>query len=511
VIGSLLVGLLAVAPAAGAEHRYALVVGNDRGDADEQRLQYATRDATRVGEVLQSLGGVSPADVVLLHNPDAGQVRQVLDTLTRRIAAEQQADDRSLLFLYYSGHADADTLHLSGTRLPLAELKAAAESAPADVRLLVIDACRAGSITRLKGGAPVAPFEINLGDAGSASSGLAIITAAAPGEDAQESERLQGGVFTHHFLAGLQGAADASGDHVVTLDEVYRYSKARTILTTSQAPVVQHPNYRYQISGGEQLALTRLDGARRMGQLRLDLGGEYIVFDARESQVVAEFEVDSGGVIALPEGRYVVRRRTPARVYQADVRVEEGQLAQVSEDLLRQLPYGQTARRGGATERHVALGIISGAAVTGPLEDGMSASPGGFAGIRLDSPALTVDVRLRYSVASGDNDYLSISQSAFAIDTTATRLWDVGRVAGGAGLRIGGERFTQRFETEGTAPDRTAAALHASPIVRGELSLTPRLSLGVEAGLSAYVLPADDTYSLTAVPYASADLSVFAF
>jgi len=513
VIAALLASALLSPEADAAERRYAIVVGNNRGDASEQALQYATADASRVVGVLQSLAGVSPADTTLLHNPDADQVRETIARIERRIGADAAEGDQSLLFIYYSGHADADSLHLSGTRLPLSELKDAVEDGAADARLLIIDACRAGAITRLKGASPVAPFEINLSDEATVSEGMAIITAAAPGEDAQESEKLQGGVFTHHLLTGLQGAADASGDHVVSLDEAFEYARDRTILMTSQAPVVQHPKYKYDINGGGDLPLTRLDGARRTGQLLIGLEGEYIVFDAKSTRVVAEFESSIGGIQALPVGRYVVRRRTPARVYEAEVRVEEGQATRIDGGLLTQIPYGQTARRGGASARRVALAVTAGAAGTGALREGMSDSLGGFAGLRLDSAALTADIRVRYTAASGENDYLSVRQEAYAIDATAYRLWDAGRFAGGAGLRVGGERITQAFDSPGLAPDRYTYALHASPVVRGEVSVTTRVSLGVEGGLSAYVLPySDDNPSpLTAVPYAAVDLSVFAF
>lgn len=511
MIGPVLAGLLALSAHA-EERRYALVVGNNRGDADEVALQYASRDASRVAEVLQQLGGVSAADVVLLHNPDASQLRQVFDRLDQRIAAERGPDDRSVLFIYYSGHADADALHMSGTRMPLAELKDRTEAASADARLLVIDACRAGAITRAKGATPIAPFEIDLGEEESTSEGFAIITAAAPGEDAQESDRLQGGVFTHHFISGLQGAADASGDHVVSLREAFEYSRSRTTVATSQAPIVQHPRFKWDMSGGEDLPLTRLDGARRTGQLVLGLGGEYIVFEPRATRIVAEFEVDRGGTLVLPEGRYVLRRRTPSRVYQADIRIDEGDVTRVEDSLLQQLPYGQTARRGGAAERHVALSVTGGAIGIGPLRDGMGRTLGGVGGLRLDTPYLTADLRGRYSLASGSNDYLTVDQRGLAIDAGAYRLWDVARLAGGAGLRVGAERLDQTFTTDGVAPDRTTYALYASPIVRGEVALTPRVSLGVEGGLSAYILPyTDEQSSLTAVPYAAMDLSVVAF
>ena len=74
---------LCAAIAAAAERRYAVVVGANRGDAGETRLQFAERDADRVAEVMRTLGGVDPADLVLLQHPDAAALRAVLSSINQ--------------------------------------------------------------------------------------------------------------------------------------------------------------------------------------------------------------------------------------------------------------------------------------------------------------------------------------------------------------------------------------------------------------------------------------------
>lgn len=54
--------------------------------------------------------------------------------------------------------------------------------------------------------------------------GRVYITSSAAGERAQESDEIQGSVFTHYLLAGLRGAADDSGDRRVSLEEAYRFA-----------------------------------------------------------------------------------------------------------------------------------------------------------------------------------------------------------------------------------------------------------------------------------------------
>lgn len=484
------------------ERRYALVIGANEGDAAEPPLLYAERDAVRVAEVLSDYGGVHPGDMVVLTNPDAARVRESLERIAARMGHEA-AQNGTLFTFYYSGHADADELHLAGSRLPLAELKDAVEDTPADVRLVLLDACRAGAITRLKGAAPIAPFEISI-DSGHA--GTAIITASAFDEDAQESELLRGGIFTHHLIAGLQGAADGSGDLVVSLSEIYDYTSARTRMTTSRAPIVQHPSHRFDISGEGELALAWLSGVRRAGVLSLAEGGEYVLFSPKTSDVIFEFTVPDGGQMTVPAGDYLLRRRQPERVEQAEVTVSEGRTTVVSGGDLAPLPYGQTARRGVATAARPALGVLVGSSYGSSILQGTTSVPTAVGGVRLDRPELTAIGRARYG-ATGD-------QSMLDVDLAGFKLWDPDeRVAIGAGARSGMIRLNDPQILNGGV-----WLWHFDVAPRIEFSPISRASIGLEGGAGAYLhrseaLGAVETGSLNAevVFYLSADVSLFVF
>ncbi len=511
LIGSGLIGSGLISAAQAEERRYALLIGANRGDAADRTLRYAERDAVRFAEVLRSFGEVEPSNLVLLRDPDAAEVRAAMESLEARIAAETSPDDTAILILYYSGHADAADLHLDGTRLPLAELKRRVSESNADAQVLVVDACRAGELTRLKGATPAEPFTITINNAATYD-GMAIITSAAPGEDAQESDRLQGGVFTHHFIAGLQGAADQSGDHRVTLTEAYKYSYERTLMTTSSAPLIQHPNQNFNMSSQGELVLTQLDGARRVGFLSFPEAGSYVVFDPKGSALVTELEVSAGGRIALTEGSYLLRKRTPAKVYQTHITISQGQTTAVQTAQMQQLPYGQTARRGDTTTRHIAAGIIAGAGVEQGLAAGLTPTTAGLLGLRLDMPEVTLDGRVRYGVSTGENDYLTIDQTLLSADVSAYRLFDIRRASLGGGLRAGAAWIRQDLTTVGEASDTSTLAPYASPLLRAELSLTPRLSLGLEGGISTYLIPStEDGPPLRTTPYVSLDLTGFVF
>jgi hypothetical protein len=141
---------LTLAPPAHADGgRHAIVIGDNQGDRDEVILRYAEAVARRLGEVLRSVGGFFPEDVELLNGVTAEDVRRALIRLNARL---RQSNASTMLFVFYSGHADAESLHLGGTRLPLHELRDLTAGSPADVRVLVVDSCRSGALTRVKGG-----------------------------------------------------------------------------------------------------------------------------------------------------------------------------------------------------------------------------------------------------------------------------------------------------------------------------------------------------------------------
>ena len=105
--------LVAFACEAVAGNRYALLLGNDAGDRDEQRLRYAERDADRLAAALVGVGGFAPGDVVVVRGGDAEAARGALISLNARI--RQAGGSDAMLIVYYSGHADAERLHLGAS------------------------------------------------------------------------------------------------------------------------------------------------------------------------------------------------------------------------------------------------------------------------------------------------------------------------------------------------------------------------------------------------------------
>ncbi|MFT4627101.1 MAG: hypothetical protein ACI8PZ_005782 [Myxococcota bacterium] len=496
-----------------------MLVGVDAGAPGEVELRYAEHDADRMAQVLGDVGDFREEDRVLLRRVDRRRLLDAIEGLGRHIAADQieEPETSTLLLFYYSGHADADALHLGGSRLSFAELTAALEALPVDLRVLVVDACRSGALTRVKGATPAEPFAISAEDR-LAASGTAIITSSAAGEDAQESEQLQGGVFTHHLLSGLLGAADSSADGAVTLTEAYRYVYAQTLRSTSLQAVVQHPTYAFDIRGRDDLVLTRPRQVAHRGTLGLSEGGSYLVFEAeRGGRLIAEVLLEGPGVLSLLPGRYLVRRRGDDHVREIEVEVEAASTVPVDPAQMAVMPYGMTARRGTASRRRFALGFTAGGGVGGAPLEGLGAAPVGTFGVRVDLSALTLHARGRLAAHEADNDAVSITHRGVGGDLTLLRLFDLGRVAPGLGLRAGLDRVSQRFDTDGRAPPRTAVTGRAGPVVRLEVAPAARWAFGLDLGADANFAPTRGpvsdraTLSTTVVPYALAEIVVYLY
>ncbi len=352
---ALALALASPAGAGAAERRFALVAGEPDGGGGTVRLRYAERDARRIHAILTELGGVRPEDARLLLSAGASAFRRALAELSREAAAARGRGERTLLLVYYSGHAKDGALRLGGGRLPLDELRASLEAAPADVRIGLLDSCRSGAIARAKGVRPAPAFDVSAADAGP--SGLVLIASSAADEDSQESDAIGASWFTHHLASGLLGGADATGDGRVTLSEAYAYAYARTVgSTASSAGGVQHPVFLYELGGTGDVVLADL--APVAGGLVFPTAGEglYVVLD-RSGRAVAEVAKAAGleRRIALARGRYVLKKRLPdeSGLLVGRVDVAEAPVA-VDDARLERLPLDRDPQKGWAG-RHVAL------------------------------------------------------------------------------------------------------------------------------------------------------------
>ena len=468
--------------------RFAVIIGNNRGFAEDVALRYAESDATRVFDVLRDLGGFQPADMVLLRGENADTVQRTLITVNDRIrAAVSLPDTRVMLFVYYSGHADAEDLRLGATRLPITQLAQLARGSAANFRLVVLDACRSGALTRLKGGKIVAPFALEperLPD-----DGLAFLTASAANEDAQESDELRGSFFTHAFVSGLLGAADQDGNGDVALEEAYRYAYEATLRATSRTfGGTQHPSFRYDFRGQGSIVLTRPEAyVRQRASMRLPVGMSFLLMrDTAEGSVVAELgERAPQRTLSLRPGAYFVRARGREVLYEGTVNAAEGVVTELDVAQLTRIEYARLVRKG-QNDVRVAHAFELGGRVRSSLPNADSPCFGAYLGYAMDFAHFGARGRLGACWAGFDNANVSSSNVSYDLDLRFYRAWDLSALALEIGLGGGGAVVVQRFDTDGQAPTQTSFV----PFI----ALGAGATLDIGAGLFAILDVAGETH-----------------
>lgn len=484
----LLATLLVVGRASADIERYGVFIGNDRGHASDTPLRYAGADAERVRDVLQDLGGLPPGNVVYLRDRDANEVRRALIAMNDRIRARVGTPDTQVvLFVYYSGHADAASLHLGASDLDVSEVEQIVRGSAAQFRVLVLDACRSGVVTRKKGGTPAPAISLKIGEQLDGQ-GMVFLTSTAANEDAQESDELRGSFFTHYFASGLVGAADTDGDGQVQLDEAYRYAYDATLRATSRTWAgSQHPSFRYELGGQGRIALTVLKDPGR-GTVAFPDGRSYLVFRGSASgPVVAEVTATARSrKLSLRPDRYFVRGRASDVMLEGDFALAAGETRAIDDARLQRIEYARLVRKGGSDTRHV-HGPLAGYTFRSGLRNGGGLCHGAFAGYGVTAAALSVEARVDGCRTTFANEIVSTTLSEVGGDVRVAHAWDLPLVTVDLGLSLGGAFFHQSFTTAGDAPTRGTGAFRSSVGARLGLPLGGGFGLAAESAAETYL------------------------
>ena len=464
VLGVLLLSMSASATAHADVARFGLFIGSNRGASDEPPLRFAHDDAQRMQEALVDLGDFSPLNVVLLREPDSDAARGALIALNDRVrAAAARPGTQVMLFVYYSGHADGDALHLGAGRLRLVELEQLVRGSAAHFRILLLDSCGSGALTRTKGGAPGPAFPVHIDDTLDGQ-GVVFLTSSSASEDAQESDELGGSFFTHHFVSALMGAADVDQDDRVDLEEAYRYAYEATLRSTSRTWAgTQHPTFRFELSGNASAVLSEPGKSKLRAQLEFPEGRDYLVLRGSASGPVVAEVVASATVrrVSVRPDRYFLRGRSSAYVLEGTLDVAAGQTAFVADDRLERVEYARLVRKGGGAYGS-AGGPLAGYSLRGPLENGNGPCQGIFAGYSVAWPGLTLTPRLEACTSSFENMNVHAALIEVGGDLRVSHAWDFPVVTLDIGFSLGGAWLRQSFETRGIAPARDTLALRGS-------------------------------------------------
>jgi hypothetical protein len=221
-------------------------------------LKYAVNDAREFYRYLVEVNKVPKENIWLVLEEEATleRVKSILGTRLR-----QNAGKEDTVIIYLAGHGaiesdssspdgdglekyilpfNADPKDLYSSALPMREIAQIFQRISSDRLILITDMCYSGAA----GGrtVPVPGVRANISGAFlqriSQGRGRVLLTAGDANEVTVERDDLRHGVFTYFLLEGLRGKADADGNGIVTVDEVYRYVSIKVPQATGQA---QHP------------------------------------------------------------------------------------------------------------------------------------------------------------------------------------------------------------------------------------------------------------------------------
>ena len=198
-------------------------------------LRYTDDDAYLFYAFLKSPeGGALPDEQVKVLVDDNATRENILQAMR---ATFLRADENDMVLFYFSGHgvegafipADFDGF---SNRLYHHEVRQILDASKAKYKLVVGDACHAGSLyglndsENLLASRSFLPDMLNryYGALSRADGGLALLMSSKQEEVSLEDSGLRSGVFSHFLIKGLKGAADYNNDGIVTIEEAYKYT-----------------------------------------------------------------------------------------------------------------------------------------------------------------------------------------------------------------------------------------------------------------------------------------------
>ena len=210
---------------------WAVVVGAARYN-HMPTLTYTDDDAYQFYAFLRSVeGGALPDEQVRILIDDNATHRNILMAMRE---VYQRADENDVVLFYFSGHGlpgaflpvDYDGVE---NRLEHYQLRDALLSSRSRHKLVIADACHSGSLAgrqalASKGGggaeAALTAFYQGLNDARAST---ALLLSSKGEEISLEDRGLRSGIFSHFLIEGMKGKADADGNQLVTIQELFGY------------------------------------------------------------------------------------------------------------------------------------------------------------------------------------------------------------------------------------------------------------------------------------------------
>lgn len=270
----------------------AVIIGISNYQAIED-LKYADRDAMAFYNFLVSDAGgnvdSSAIRILLNEKAAAGGISEAFNWLMD----ESKPDDRAII--YFSGHGDVETrtqvgfllawdspknVYTAGGTIMFYYMQTVINTLSAkNVRVeFIADACRSGKLA----GGPESAAQIGAALTQQWAKEIKILSCQA-GELSQEGEQWGGGrgVFSYHFIRGLQGLADNNKNGEVTLSEMQIHLNLTVPAESASFP--QNP----LVTGQMQTVLSHVDTPSLLALLAEKEGSETLLA-AFNSKAVAD-------------------------------------------------------------------------------------------------------------------------------------------------------------------------------------------------------------------------------
>ncbi|MDB5047215.1 MAG: peptidase caspase catalytic subunit p20 [Fibrobacteres bacterium] len=297
--------------------RISLFIGVDQGLESEVALKFASRDAAEMAGLFRQTGLYGPENVMFQSNASLDQIRRAMSAVEATAIKWKSQGAQTYLFVYFSGHGDAQSLHVRGQKLKRDDLVAWLNSLPCELKIVVLDACESGDFLRSKGGRFLQDLPVRIDD-NLKSHGVVIVSSTSRGELAQESDEYRGAVFTHHLVNGLRGLADYNRDGWVSLQESFEYARRATATDVAMSGALhQNPSFDVDLVGGSDPGLIPIDREKSWMLLRHFPSGTLDVFDAGSLDLVSRVWLSGADSLAyrIQTGSYLFRFREGGREY----------------------------------------------------------------------------------------------------------------------------------------------------------------------------------------------------
>jgi hypothetical protein len=219
-------------------------------------LRYTANDVRILAETLRVRGGYPPECVLEITDQSADPALQPTKAVLMEKLSQwlKKPGPKDQILVYFSGHGlrdarqkmylvpiDCDPAKPADTAIPVTWLRQQIAACQADSKLLILDACHAGSEKGEDTAGDVAAETL-----GTAFKGLEKVVTLASSTADQKSQiwdDKKQSLFSYWLNQGLRGSADKDGDGNVDIDELYEYTNravshtAETVCNRPQTPV----------------------------------------------------------------------------------------------------------------------------------------------------------------------------------------------------------------------------------------------------------------------------------